>query len=217
MYHHYAHIDKFASFVKKGTKVKRGEIIAHVGNTGSRWAHLHYETRIVAPPKWTSYTKGMSKEKVRRTYPDPSKYIERENHIPALYTNQHGWDYLDAINKAETKFHPGVDINSGWGDQDLGNPIRSTCDGTVVFKGEHNGWGKHLWILEDPEPEADPEYGLEQAGRIFLRVSKHGEAWYVDTDGNRHYMGSTPAEMLEFVEKMAVGITENDIMRIPKA
>lgn len=38
----YAHMSKFA--VKKGQKVKRGEIIGYVGNTGSSTApHLHYE------------------------------------------------------------------------------------------------------------------------------------------------------------------------------
>ena len=41
----YAHLSKFA--VKAGTRVKRGDVIAYVGNTGrSRAPHLHYEVWI---------------------------------------------------------------------------------------------------------------------------------------------------------------------------
>jgi len=40
----YAHMDKFASGMRKGNKVKRGDLIGYVGNTGRSVAsHLHYE------------------------------------------------------------------------------------------------------------------------------------------------------------------------------
>lgn len=43
----YAHMSRFASGVRKGSKVKQGDLIGYVGSTG--WAtgpHLHYEFRI---------------------------------------------------------------------------------------------------------------------------------------------------------------------------
>jgi murein DD-endopeptidase MepM/ murein hydrolase activator NlpD len=43
---YYAHLNGFAKGLHKGQKVKRGEVIAYVGNTGlSASPHLHYEVR----------------------------------------------------------------------------------------------------------------------------------------------------------------------------
>ena len=42
----YAHLSKFANNIKKGTKIKQGQVIGYTGNTGlSSGVHLHYEIR----------------------------------------------------------------------------------------------------------------------------------------------------------------------------
>lgn len=43
----YAHASKFAKNLKKGSKIKQGQVIAYVGTTGnSTGPHLHYEVKI---------------------------------------------------------------------------------------------------------------------------------------------------------------------------
>jgi murein DD-endopeptidase MepM/ murein hydrolase activator NlpD len=43
----YAHMSRFGSGIRKGTKVSQGDVIGYVGSTGwSTGAHLHYEFRV---------------------------------------------------------------------------------------------------------------------------------------------------------------------------
>ncbi len=43
----YAHLNKYASGMKKGRRVKQGQVVAYVGSTGrSTGPHLHYETLV---------------------------------------------------------------------------------------------------------------------------------------------------------------------------
>lgn len=217
-YHHLAHFDSLKSFVKKGKKIKKGEIIGTVGKSGTRYAHCHYEVHRVKPTSWAKYTRGMSKAQVLAHYVDPVKWIDKKQDIPAKYTTYGGWEFMDQINNAG-EFHPGVDINDSYGDKDLGNPVRSPVSGEIVFRGEHTGWGTHIFIHEDvtlDDPVFDFEFAKRVAGRMFLQVEEHGEAWYVDQEGTRWYMGKTPEDMLEFVKRMAQGISNADLNKIPK-
>lgn len=219
MYHHLAHLNSVKRHIRKGTKVRRGDIIGEVGKSGTKYAHLHYEVRRSKPDSWTQYIWGMTRDQVKAQYPDPDKWISKIKNIPAKYNTYGGWEYLDPINKAGTAFHPGVDINSGWGDQDLGNPIKAPCNGEIVYyQKNEGGWGTHIWIKEEEKayPQIDWDFAKKIGGKFYLQVEGHGEAWYIDPDGKRFYMGATPQEMLEFVQKNATGISNDDLNKIPK-
>ncbi len=48
----YAHMSRFGTGIKKGTKVSQGDVIGYVGMTGwSTGAHLHYEFRVAGQAK----------------------------------------------------------------------------------------------------------------------------------------------------------------------
>jgi len=223
-YHHLAHLDKIEKYIKKGTKIRREDLVGTVGKSGTTYAHLHYEVRKQKPDYWTQYvytnTGPLTKEQVEATYYEPSKWIDTKANIPAKYNTYGGWEWFDAINSQGTAFHPGVDINSGYGNQDLGNPIKSPCDGEVVYAARNEGgWGNHVWIYEDDEnqhPLIDMEFALKHAGKFFMQVQEHGEAWYIDPSGVKHYIGGTPEEMLDFVRKQAIGITNADLNKFPE-
>lgn len=54
--YYYAHLDRYATGLKEGDSVKRGEVIAYVGNTGNASAdapHLHFAIYKLGPArKW---------------------------------------------------------------------------------------------------------------------------------------------------------------------
>jgi len=219
-YHHLAHLDSFDKHIKKGTKIRRGDPIGKVGATGTRYAHLHYEVMKVKPVSWGQYNNGMTKEQTEARYADPYQWIDKSKKIPAPYTTYGGWDWLDVRSK-RGEVHPGVDINDGYGMDDKGNPIVSPCEGEVVYKGTMNGWGNHLWIYEsdtEPHPVIDWDFAKELGSRempFFLQVEAHGEAWYVNPEGKRFYIGGTPEEMLQFVREMSEGISNADLNKLP--
>jgi murein DD-endopeptidase MepM/ murein hydrolase activator NlpD len=59
--YYYAHLDRYASGLKQGDKVKRGQVIAYVGSTGNARAdapHLHFAVFALGPTK--EWWKGVS-------------------------------------------------------------------------------------------------------------------------------------------------------------
>ena len=60
----YAHMSKFAKSIRKGVRVKQGQVIGYVGSTGkSTGPHLHYEV-IVNGEKINSQTLKLPSGKV---------------------------------------------------------------------------------------------------------------------------------------------------------
>lgn len=218
MFHHLAHLKEFNRGLKVGYIIRRGQELGQVGKTGTQYAHCHYEVKRMKPDIWTQYTRGLTREQVEARYLDPTPWINKHEKIPAPYTTYSGYEYLDPIDRSGRYFHPGIDINEGFGDEDEGNTVKSPVYGEIVYIGRlDGGWGNHIWIKELEEfPKIDGAFGLKHAGKIFLSVQEKGEAWYVTLEGVRFYMGSTPEEMLEFVQKHGVGISVEDLNKIPK-
>ncbi|QGH73463.1 MAG: peptidase family M23 [Siphoviridae sp. ctvD11] len=74
VYSHYAHLKEFS--VKKGEDVRRGQVFAHVGKTGTKYCHVHFEVRkqSLPPDYWPG---GKTKEEVLEKYYDPKEFILR--------------------------------------------------------------------------------------------------------------------------------------------
>src|SRR5581483_1646245 len=64
----YAHISRFASGMKRGTKVKQGQVIAYVGETGrATGPHLHFEVLINGQHVNPSTVKTVAADKLAGT------------------------------------------------------------------------------------------------------------------------------------------------------
>ncbi len=86
----YGHLSRFRSSVKKGTKVRQGEIIGYVGKTGlATGPHLHYEFRI----------NGAHKNPLTVKLP-ASKPIEKRYKDDFLQVSKQYSDTLDLLNRA---------------------------------------------------------------------------------------------------------------------
>lgn len=83
VYSRYMHAQKYT--VKVGDKVKRGQVIGTVGNTGTKWAHLHLDIWKSNLGVHTRYDKDTQLQ----SYVDPYLCIEeRKNFVEEELVNQ---------------------------------------------------------------------------------------------------------------------------------
>jgi hypothetical protein len=60
---------------------------------------------------------------------------------------------------------------------------------------------------------ADKSFAKKHSGKIFLQVEAHGEAYYIDVDGNAHYLKNGSAAYTA-MRDLGLGITNNDLDKI---
>jgi len=58
-------------------------------------------------------------------------------------------------------------------------------------------------------------FAKQHSGKIFLQVEAHGEAYYIDFDGNAHYLKDGSAAY-NIMRDLGLGITNNDLSKIPE-
>lgn len=79
-----AHLQDIDDKVIQGKEIRGGQLIGHLGNTGTTYCHLHWE--VFSPNlaelqkshwrKWRFYPSGWTKQKVREYYLNPWEWIE---------------------------------------------------------------------------------------------------------------------------------------------
>lgn len=164
MYHHFAHL-RNKPLVPQEASVAIGQLIGYVGKSGTQYAHCHYEVSINKPVRWTFYPSGQPRKWVAEHYTDPKKYINERLNLPCLWTSKQAGNRYLQYYKPHNVFHPGEDLNSGTGNMDLGQPVKSTINGIVRYIGNDAGWGNHIWIEEIKSNAMKPQY-IEQDGKI---------------------------------------------------
>ena len=62
----------------------------------------------------------------------------------------------------------------------------------------------------------DKNFAKKHSGKIFLQVEAHGEAFYIDFNGNTHYLKDGSAAYT-IMRDLGLGITNNDLSKILEA
>lgn len=165
---HYAHCKDL--FIKAGDRVKKGQRIATLGNSGTSAPHLHFEIWRIDPARvgYNYYPYGLSRAQVDQIYENPEGY--RTNTNPTQF-HHYGYRYLDKVSGANV-YHPGIDLN-GPG-QDLGNSLYACFDGVIQWVGRNvSGWGNHFYIRQEAAPTPPPPPGDNEM--IYIKDFSDGD------------------------------------------
>lgn len=153
---HFAHMLPGSSTVKLGTKYEAGFQIGRVGKSGTAIAHCHFEMPKKFYNGYNQYPYYKGKQFVLDNYENPLVYLALPGVMKPMVFDHLGYGYVDPIAGYKNSFHPGVDLNNGAGDDDLGQPIwlpqRSTC----IYSGTVSGWGLHNIFEVDAADVANP-------------------------------------------------------------
>jgi hypothetical protein len=63
----------------------------------------------------------------------------------------------------------------------------------------------------------DTNFSKLHAGKIFLRVEKNGEAWYINPADKKRYFLGRPADALALMQKIGLGISNENLNKISLA
>ena len=63
--------------------------------------------------------------------------------------------------------------------------------------------------------KTNKSFAKQHSGKIFLQVEAHGEAFYIDFDGNAHYLKDGNAAYA-IMRNLGLGITNSDLSKIPE-
>lgn len=188
---HYAHLLDLE--VREGDRVKKGQVIGHVGDSGSPGhSHLHFEIQSRLRKTRETYTKHMTSTQIADVYINPYQYFkEKDVHHPLPEGKVTGYDWLDKV--SNNKLHPGIDLNIGSGYDDYGQAIYACEDGIIDYIGKNKpGWGNHIFIkinsnnLMTKEAEELKEYINDKFAEFAktydakisqLKSRKKGKSW----------------------------------------
>ena len=61
--------------------------------------------------------------------------------------------------------------------------------------------------------KADKNFAKKHSGKIFLQVEDKGQAYYIDFDGNEHYL-KNGSEAYNIMRNLGLGITDKDLNKV---